>query len=238
MHARLLVLLVALFLGACRGFDPRRFSELEYGVTRAEAEEVLPDRSASSWRTWSATGRVLELTELSCRHPHPDYVLGWRDGQLVALQVLQAWRRDLPEDWPTAHAIEGQLLLMEAERLPLDWAGLKPFDARYRKNPDESPWAFLALSIVYPWVLPGTLVVLPIFGVVKGIQALADRSDPDVLRELPEGTAMDAVLERHGEPDARRRLGPGQESWRYEHALSTTGLGFEDGRLRWIWVDD
>jgi len=228
--------------------DPRRFEQVEYGMPHAEVEQALEVAVRDRLRVLPAHPGDSEWV-VDCywsEHPHPHYVVAYRDGELAS--VLH--QTDLPEDVRYvgaplgAEAMRAVVEQLAQERHPLQWQQLQPIDrAAYRS--DMNPTAYTLLMVmVFPPALVGLAIsplVLLTMPLVEGdVHELRKQRSAQAL-SLPAGCSRNQALARMGEPKERRLVDgePDVELWDYWVADNLTSdfscrLGFVADRLRWV----
>ncbi|MFN3243907.1 MAG: hypothetical protein ACE37K_20545 [Planctomycetota bacterium] len=228
--------------------DPHRFEQVRYGMAHDEVEQVLEVAVRDRLRVLPEQPGDPEwlLDGYWSEHPHPVYVVAYRDGELAS--VLH--QGDLPDDLrfvgaPMGHQrITRLVATFAATRHPLAWAELEPIDATARRDGLDPTTHTVLLLVVFPPALVG-LAMLPVVWLTMPLF----EGDVSELRmqlsaralSLPAGCTRERAAATLGEPRERRPVDgePDVELWDYwvEDNLSSDfscRLGFVGDRLRWV----
>ena len=247
-----LLALFALVAAACQsGLDPRRFDRVAYGGSAADVRAALGADVSGRLKILadSGDGSALVLDRYMSTHPHPDYYVAYRDGELCC--VLLANDLGRRNQWLGSvqtvkglAAIERRLL---GARLPLSWEQLGPLDAEHRTQTASPEVVMLTWMVIWPPVA-GSLAILPVVWVaheclMPDIDGIRNALTAKALA-LPWGARKEAVEDALGTPSdsSRSEEEPGTELWSYSVRAGgvqdfACRLGFVDGRLKWVYAN-
>ena len=236
-----------LCIAACAtGIDPRRFSDLRYGMAAREVETALGSESSDRWRVM-ATGQrgAWCIDRYAADHPHPHYYVACRDGELVSVLTAGFVAEELTNGYPpTAAYMDGIIDRFAAERHPLSWSELEVID-REQLSEDLHPATYTALVVV---AMPPVWVALPFYPFMLLVDPLlagelgeARHHIVTLAMSLPSLSTREHVVATQGQPSVRRRHmeDPYCELWHYEvqpRAVSALACRMLFDRERLVWV--
>ena len=248
----MLLALFALMAAACQsGLDPRRFDRVDYGDSAADVRAALGADVSGRLKIFaeSGDGGAVVLDSYMSTHPHPDYYVAYRGGELCC--VLLANELGRRNQWlgsvqsaKGVAAIQRRLL---AERLPLSWEQLELLDAEHRKQTASPEVVMLTWIVIWPPVAC-SFAFLPVVWVaheclMPDIDGIRNALTAKALA-LPCGASTKVVEEALGPPgDSSRSEGePDTELWSYSVRAGgvqdfACRLGFVNGRLKWVYAN-
>lgn len=234
---------------ACEAtLDPRSFDQLAYGMGHAHVEQALAAEVRDRLYVFPGAvgGATWVVDAYRSAHPHPDYLVAYRDGQLTS--VLTEY--DLPRGVHSiglkmgADLVAATIDRFEARRHPLAWAQLRPIDSEHLSSEASPAVVVMFLVVACPPVTAGVLL-LPVMWVtlplIEGdVRALRADLSARACSLAPRST-YEEVIAALGEPQVRDMLEgqPDCEVWDYSVADRmavdfSCRLGFIGGRLRWV----
>ena len=247
-----LLALFALMAAACQsGLNPRRFDRVEYGDSAADVRAALGADVSGRLKILAGSGGAdaVVLDSYMSEHPHPDYYVAYRDGQLCS--VLLANELGRQNQWLGSVQSTGGLAAIQerllAARLPLSWEQLEPIDAADRKQTASPEAVMLTWIVIWPPVAC-SVAMLPVVWVaheclMPDIDGIRNALTATALA-LPYGASTEVVEGALGPPSESSRVEgePGTELWSYTVRAGAVQdfacrLGFVDGCLKWVYAN-
>ena len=247
-----LLALFALTAVACQsGLDPRRFDRVDYGDSAADVRAALGADVSGRLKILaeSGDGGAVVLDSYMSTHPHPDYYVAYRGGELCC--VLLANELGRRSHWlGSVQTVEGLAAVerrLLAARLPLSWERLEPLDAEHRTQTASPEVVMLTWMVIWPPVAC-SVAILPVVWVaheclMPDIDGARNALTAQALA-LPWGADKEVVEDALGPPSSASRSEeePGTELWSYSVRAAgvqdfACRLGFVDGRLTWVYAN-